>query len=139
NDNLPGWSQLSTGAPVGVFEFDQPLASGDLVEYTIYFLAQDAQFDNVQLCDPIPPGTTFFRNSFGVNQGILLNQNGTEVPQTNIADTDPGRFFSSLAPLLTPPCPNQIEPQGAVFVNLGDIPPTAPGNVGFVRFRVRID
>ncbi|NEP11731.1 MAG: isopeptide-forming domain-containing fimbrial protein [Symploca sp. SIO2C1] len=139
NDNLPGWSQLSTGAPVGVFQFDQSLESGDLVEYTIYFLADGAQIDNVKLCDPIPEGTTFFRNSFGLNQGMLLNQNGTEVAQTNVADTDQGRFFSPLAPLVTPACPKQIEPQGAVFVDLGDIPPTAPGNVGFVRFRVRIE
>ncbi|NER94142.1 MAG: isopeptide-forming domain-containing fimbrial protein [Symploca sp. SIO1B1] len=139
NDNLPGWSQLSTGAPVGVFQFDQPLASGDLVEYTIYFLVEGTQFNNIQLCDPIPEGTTFVSNSFGVNQGILLNQNGAEVAQTNVADTDTGRFFSPLAPLLSPPCPNPIEPQGAIFVDLGDIPPTTPGNVGFVRFRVRID
>ena len=139
NDNLPGWTQLSTRGPVGVFRFDQPLESGDLVEYTIYFLAEGTQINNVKLCDPIPEGTTFFSNSFGSNQGILLHQNGTEVTQTNVADTDRGRFFSPLAPLVTPPCPNQIEPQGAVFVELGDIPATAPGNVGFVRFRVRID
>ncbi|NEP11730.1 MAG: hypothetical protein F6K14_16260, partial [Symploca sp. SIO2C1] len=139
DDTLPGWSQLSTGALVGVSQLDQPLESGDVVEYTIYFLAGGTTLKDVQLCDPIPSGTVFVPNGFAGNRGIVLNQNGANVTITNAADTDQGQFFSPLEPVTSPPCPNPSEPQGAVLVNLGDIEPTAPNNVGFVRFRIRIE
>ena len=139
DDNLPGWSQLSTGSPVGVFQLDQPLQSGDEVEYTIYFLAEGGTtLENVQLCDPIPSGTVFVPNGFAGNSGIVLNQNGISANQTNAADGDQGQFFSPLAPVTSPPCPNPSEPQGAILVNVGNVVPTAPSNVGFVRFRIRI-
>lgn len=140
NDNLPGWSQLSTGAILGVSQLDPPLESGDVVEYTIYFLAEGGTtLENVQLCDPIPEGTVFVPNGFAGNSGIVLNQNGADVIITNVADADQGQFFSALAPVSSPPCPNPSEPQGAILVNVGDIVPTAPSNVGFVRFRIRIE
>ncbi|NES19896.1 MAG: hypothetical protein F6K41_13425, partial [Symploca sp. SIO3E6] len=140
NDNLPGWSGLSTGAPVGVSQLDEPLASGDVVEYTIYFLAEGGTvLENVRLCDPIPDGTVFVPNGFAGNSGIALNMNGTTSNITNAADADQGQFFSPLAPVDSPPCPNSSEPQGAVLVNLGSIVPISPSNVGFVRFRIRIE
>ncbi|NET58663.1 MAG: hypothetical protein F6K47_21660 [Symploca sp. SIO2E6] len=140
NDNLPDWSALSTGAPVGVPQLDQPLISGDIVEYTIYFLAGgNINLENVRLCDPIPSDTAFVPNGFAINSGISLNQNGTTSNITNAADTDQGRFFSPLAPVDSPPCPNPSEPQGAVLVNLGNLLPIAPNNVGYVRFRIRIE
>ncbi|NER98343.1 MAG: DUF11 domain-containing protein, partial [Symploca sp. SIO1B1] len=140
NDNLAGWSGLSTGTPVGVSQLDEPLASGDVVEYTIYFLAEGGTtLENVRLCDPIPTGTVFVPNGFTGNSGIAVNQNGATSNITNAADADQGQFFSPLAPVSSPPCPNSSEPQGAVLVNLGDIVPTAPSNVGFVRFRIRIE
>jgi len=140
NDNLAGWSGLSTGTPVGVSQLDEPLASGDVVEYTIYFLAEGGTtLENVRLCDPIPAGTVFVPNGFTGNSGIAVNQNGATSNITNAADADQGQFFSPLAPVSSPPCPNSSEPQGAVLVNLGDIVPTAPSNVGFVRFRIRIE
>ncbi|MFW5766409.1 MAG: hypothetical protein ACOC07_19855, partial [Coleofasciculus sp.] len=61
-----------------------------------------------------------------------------ETSLTDNADTDQGTFFGELTPV-TPPCPNPDNPNGSVFVNVGDVPSTAPDNVGFVRFRVRID
>jgi len=140
NDNLAGWSGLSTGAPVGVSELDQPLASGDVVEYTIYFLAEGGTtLENVRLCDPIPTGTVFVPNGFTGDSGIAVNQNGATSNLTNAADADQGQFFSPLAPIASPPCPNSSEPQGAVLVDLGNIAPTAPSNVGFIRFRIRIE
>lgn len=141
NDNASDWSQF---LPVGLprIEPTTPLQSGDQVEYSIYFLSDGAtQANNIRFCDPIPGGTTFLSNSFGSNQGILLNQGGRQTPQTNLADADQGRFFSPLAPLdsVSPPCPKPVEPNGAAFVNLGNIPNTTPNNVGFVRFRVQIE
>ena len=141
NDTAAGWSQLPGGAPIGVIKLgsETPLQSGDLVEYTIYFLSDGGQpTTNVQSCDAIPTGTTFIADSFGSNSGILLNQSGTNTPQTNASDTDKGTFFSPLSPV-TAPCADTNNPNGSVFLQLGDIPNTIPNNVGFVRFRVRIN
>ena len=141
NDTAAGWSQLPGGAPIGVSRLgsETPLQSGDLVEYTIYFLSDGGQpTTNVQSCDAIPTGTTFIADSFGSNSGIVLNQSGTNTPQTNASDTDNGTFFSPLSPL-TAPCADTNNPNGSVFLQLGDIPNTTPNNVGFVRFRVRIN
>jgi uncharacterized repeat protein (TIGR01451 family) len=105
------------------------------VEYTIYFLSAGSQAaTNVNLCDAIPAGTTFVNNSFAPDTGILLNQGGTQIPQTNAADTDKGTFFSPLAPASAPCDANN--PNGSLFLQVGDI---LPNNAGFLRFRVKID
>jgi uncharacterized repeat protein (TIGR01451 family) len=139
-DDASGWSQLPGGL-LGVInlESETPLQNGDEVEYTIYFLSDGSQeVNNARLCDPIPSGTTFIFESFGGGRGILLNQNGTQTPQTNASDTDQGTFASPLTPV-TSPCPNTNNPNGSVLLQLGDLPNTTPGNVGFVRFAVKID
>jgi uncharacterized repeat protein (TIGR01451 family) len=141
NDDQSNWTQL---LPVGLprVESATPLQSGDQVEYTVYFLSDGtAPVNNARVCDPIPASTAFVSDSFGAGAGILLNQAGVQTPQTNQEDGDRGRFFSPLAPLdaVTPPCPQSVAPNGATLVNLGDVPNTAPNNVGFVRFRVRIE
>jgi len=138
NDNAPGWSQLS---PVGVFKLgsEVSLQSGDEVEYTIYFLSDGAQNSrNIKFCDLIPAGTTFIPDSLGPGIGIRLRQGGTQSDQTNASDTDQGIFYSPLTPV-TAPCSDPKNPNGAVFLQLGNIPNTAPNNGGFARFRVRID
>jgi fimbrial isopeptide formation D2 family protein/uncharacterized repeat protein (TIGR01451 family) len=138
NDNAPGWSQLS---PVGVFRLgsEVSLQSGDEVEYTIYFLSDGAQNSrNIKFCDLIPAGTTFIPDSLGPGIGIRLRQGGTQSDQTNASDTDQGIFYSPLTPV-TAPCSDPKNPNGAVFLQLGNIPNAAPNNGGFVRFRVRID
>ena len=139
-DDTPGlWP--ATLQPVGLPNLDPqtPVQSGAEVEYTIYFLSDGTQNSrNVNLCDLIPAGTTFLPNSFSPGSGIVLNQGGTSTLQTNAADTDSGRFFSPLAPV-TAPCSDTRNPNGAVFVNLGNIPTVAPTNAGFVRFRVKIN
>jgi fimbrial isopeptide formation D2 family protein/uncharacterized repeat protein (TIGR01451 family) len=142
NDTAAGWSQLPTNAPVGAVTLGSQatLQSGDEVEYTVYFLSDGSQTSqNIKFCDPIPTGTTFIADSFGSGRGILLNRGGTQTPQTNDADTDSGAFFSPLTAVTTPPCSDSNNPNGSVFLQMGDIPNTAPTNVGFVRFRVRID
>jgi uncharacterized repeat protein (TIGR01451 family) len=141
NDTAPGWSQLPNGAPVGVLGLgdDVLLQTGDVIEYTIYFLSDGGEPANaVRLCDPVPPRTTFIPDSFGQENGILLLQGGTQTNLTNAADADAGTFFPPLNPV-SAPCPQTNNPTGAVFSQLGDIPNTAPNNVGFVRFRVEID
>jgi uncharacterized repeat protein (TIGR01451 family) len=141
NDDQSNWTQL---LPVGLPRVESAtlLQSGDQVEYTVYFLSDGtAPVNNARVCDPIPASTAFVSDSFGAGAGILLNQAGVQTPQTNQEDADKGRFFSPLAPLdaVTPPCPQAVAPNGAVFLNLGNVPNTAPNNVGFVRFRVQIE
>jgi len=139
NDDPAGWNQL---LPAGVPRLgtDQPLQSGDEVEYTIYFLAEGSSpVNNVKVCDLIPTGTTFIPDSFETRKGILVNQSGTETPQTNnIVDTDPGKFFAPMNPVMAP-CANSNNPNGAVFVNLGNLASATSNNIGFIRFRVKID
>ncbi len=138
NDNAQIWSQLS---PVGVARIGSefPLQSGDEVEYTVYFISDGGSpATDIKICDAIPTGTTFFADSFGSGRGILLNQAGTDVPLTNASDADKGTFFSPLNPV-TAPCTDTNNPNGSVFLQLGNVPNTSPNNVGFVRFRVRIN
>ncbi len=130
-DNNPGWTQLQpTAAPVGIIALDinSPVIPGDEVEYTVYFLSNGAvPAPAVNVCDLIPPGTTLVSGS----SQIRLN---------NTPPVSGGTVFTPLAPL--PPnnsCSNQSNPNGAVIFNLSDLPNTPAGNVGFVRFRVRIN
>lgn len=142
DDDAAGWSQLPGGAPVGVFnlESEASLQSGDEVEYTIYFLSDGSQNSRaIRLCDPIPTGTAYSAGSISLTLPTagLSNQTQTDTP-----GDDRGSFIPSLnvsPPFGAPPCPDASNPTGAVFVDLGDIPNTAPNNVGFVRFRVRIE
>lgn len=141
NDNVSGWSQLPGGVLAGVFRIgtDALLQSGDEVDYTVYFLSDGTQsVTDAKVCDPIPEKTTFIPDSFQVGQGILLNQQATNTSLTNAPDTDQGTFFSRLTPV-TSPCPNTNNSNGSILVNLGDLTFTPPNNVGFIRFRVRID
>jgi len=137
DDNVGGWSALPNGL-LGVFNLgtEVSLQSGDEVEYTIYFLSDGGPVVNdVQICDAIPEQTTFVPNSIELDD---LNDNEDENPVTFVDELTPidalddPRFDD-------PPCPNPNNPNGSVLVNVGDVPSTAPDNVGFVRFRVTID
>lgn len=135
DDNAPGWALLPEPRLVGVFNLDAqtPLQSGDEVEYTVYFLSDgSAPVSNASICDPIPQGTTFNPDSFGSGQGIVLSTVGT---RTNLPTDDEGTFFSPLNPVNTP-CPNPANSTGAVVVQLGTV---NPQELGFIRFRVKID
>ncbi|MFH7026141.1 MAG: hypothetical protein ACHBN1_12225 [Heteroscytonema crispum UTEX LB 1556] len=104
------------------------LTSNDEVEYTIYFLSDGGQAANkVNFCDLIPTGTTYIPNSTVVQVG-----------NTQLTSSD--RFLPSLTPL--PPgnsCLNQNNANGAVIVDLGNIPNTNGNNFGFIRLRVKIN
>lgn len=113
--------------PVGVREIPSstPLQSGDDVQYTIYFLSEQA-LNNLNLCDLIPQGTTYVPNS------ISIVGAGT--------GADQGRFFSPLTPLAQVPesriCENSNNLNGTVIVRLGNVPNGRPGSVSL---RVRIN
>ena len=129
--------------PFGLLELSAltPLRSGDETEYTVYFLSDGrSSAQNVALCDLIPTGTTFVPNSFGSQQGITLRANNATTIQTNATGDGPGSFLPSLTPLPTPNgCSNSTNPNGAAIVQLGTLTNLSPGNVGFFRFRVRVN
>jgi uncharacterized repeat protein (TIGR01451 family) len=138
NDNAPGWSALS---PIGLARITEAnlLQSGDDLEYTVYFLSDGTGVaTNAQFCDPIPAGSTFLADTYGGGSGTLLRLEGTERPQTNGTDGDQGRFIPALTPSPSP-CPSLNNPNGAVFVQIPTLSNRSPNNVGFMRFRVKID
>ncbi len=125
-------------SPVGVLTLPSnvQLQSGDEVEYTLYFLSNGSSPAlNVQLCDQIPVNTDFLTNGYATGQGIRYRSAESPSPTniTNVADADAGRYFTPLAPLPTVCGPNQNN--GAVVVNIGDIPVSG---FGFVQFRTRV-
>jgi uncharacterized repeat protein (TIGR01451 family) len=131
DDTNPGWTQLQpTAAPVGVIALDvnNPVISGDEIEYTVYFLSNGAiSSPETTVCDLIPPGTALVSGS-------------SQIRTNNTPPVSGGTVFTPLAPL--PPnnsCLDQSNPNGAVIFNLSDLPNTPVGNVGFVRFRVRVN
>ena len=135
----------------------------DEIEYTIYFLsAGDEPATNVIFCDRIPDGQTFVPNPIftglspaaipsttglsGENRGILVSHHGSNTIYTNIGGDDTARFYppGSGLPAACNLLNNQFEHNGAVVVNLGDLPQaTAPSipntSYGFVRFRATVD
>ncbi|MEM6753774.1 MAG: hypothetical protein AAF630_12455, partial [Cyanobacteria bacterium P01_C01_bin.38] len=125
NDNVLNSSPQSS--PVGITRLESPVASGDIVEYTIYFQSEGAEaLENVRVCDVIPDGTTF------VDGSIVVNNGGS--------GADNGNFSSPLAPVpanFQDICRNGTPTNGAVITNLGTLP--AGGQFGFVRFRVRVN
>ncbi len=129
NDNAPGWTQ-NNFLPVGVINIAPPIRvrSGDELTYTVYFLSDGPGLArNVNVCDLVPPGTTFVPGS-------------AQIQRLNNAPVAGGTVFSPLAPLPPGnPCASQNNPNGAIIFNLGDIPNTTGANFGFVRFRVRIN
>ena len=131
--------------PVGVPEITtaDPVFSGDILEYTIYFISDgNVPAAPVNLCDLVPTDTTFLTDSFGASQGISVLLPGTVTPalQTNAVDGDSGAYYSPLSPLPAGTvCADPTNPNGAVLVELQTVPNTPGSNAGFIRFRVRVN
>ncbi|MGB0562265.1 MAG: DUF7507 domain-containing protein, partial [Spirulinaceae cyanobacterium] len=137
NDTAAGWANLGqTLAGVYTIPSSTELQSGDIVEYTIYFLSDgDADLDTVEICDAIPAGTTFLPDSFSSSQGIRLLQSGITTDLTNATDTDPGSYITPLTPVSSP-CTPTNNPNGSVFVTFTTL---VVDEVGYIRFRVQVD
>ena len=140
DDNASGFSQIPLEGLISIDE-SVPLQSGDVIEYTIYFLSDGVgPTENAQFCDPIPSGTAFVESGFGAGTGISVNRAGTVATRTNATDGDTVAFSSPLAPLPAGNgCPSQTNSNGAVTVNLGTVSSTTGNNFGFVRFQVSVN
>jgi trimeric autotransporter adhesin len=132
---------------------------GTEIDYTIYFLSTgDTEARGVVLCDLIPANQTLIPRAFnsltqvvggaqGIDRGILVFTNNTTTTYTNAADGDIGRYYAPGETLpnackRSPADPIPPNPNGAIVVNLGNIPTanttgTTPNSYGFVRFRVK--
>jgi hypothetical protein len=83
---------------------------------------------DTRICDQIPQGTRLVPDTNRVKLG------GTA------SVTIGGEFYSPLAPLPADNgCRDQNNPNGSLIFNLGNLPNTAPGNVGYAQLRVRVE
>ncbi|HEY9877719.1 MAG TPA: hypothetical protein V6D29_04645 [Leptolyngbyaceae cyanobacterium] len=131
NDNNPGWAQLvPPRAPIGAIDIGSNalLQSADEVEYTVYFLSNGGVPSvGTSICDLIPTRTALIPLSNQIRVGAGTPQPG-------------GTVFTPLAPLpANNACLDQRNPNGAIIFDLGTVPNVPANNVGFVRFRVRVD
>ncbi|MEM9267084.1 MAG: hypothetical protein AAGA46_16330, partial [Cyanobacteria bacterium P01_F01_bin.13] len=155
------WPNPTTNLVGGINGGD--VIPNDEIEYTIYFLSSgDATAENVLFCDYVPSFTSFIPNAYGGNRpqatggigganlSIELFRNGTTDYHTGANDGDSAIYFG---PGIDPAnsfsdidCDGDgngtnANPNGAVVVNLGDLPDATSnttGAYGYVRFRARV-
>jgi uncharacterized repeat protein (TIGR01451 family) len=145
DDNHPNWPSGLSGAGISTFlagAIQKNVEPGDVVEYTIYYLATgNAPVTNVKLCDRVPPNTTYIPNS----TVLFTSGNTTNLTDTN-GDSDGGEFLPS-GNNTAVPCPG-LNSNGTALVNLAPSPSqlpnaTGPGtplnSYGFIRFRVTVN
>lgn len=130
---------------------------GDEIEYTIYFLSTgNTTAVDVQLCDKVPSFQAFVPNAFnsippapsggvGANRGISVEYNGSLLSFTNDADGDTAQYYppGSALPSACSNAPAQSEDNGAIVVNLGNLPQatssgTPSASYGSIRFRATV-
>jgi uncharacterized repeat protein (TIGR01451 family) len=126
------------------------IKSGDLIEYTIYFLSIGGQpVTNANFCDWVPKNTSFVPDAYGLGRGIQLAIGSILNTFTNVPDYNPNAsapFLASndrgmfLSPGAAPPtnypdnttyklnCMNPMGVDGAVVVNLVNNALAAPEN-----------
>ncbi|MEO1179880.1 MAG: hypothetical protein AAFX51_03300, partial [Cyanobacteria bacterium J06636_28] len=99
--NQPGTTDDDTLAslsgnslPLGVFDVDTPLQSGDVVEYTIYFFNGGvAQAANIEICDELQVPSVLQPGSLELASPVALSALGTNLT------------FAAGSPLLFPQAP----------------------------------
>ena len=145
-DNNAGFPELrSAGLGQGTVTVTNPqLQPSDTVDYALYFNnTGDVAVTNVQICDQIPPRSTFSPNTFGTGIGVqAIPPTNAQAPPvnyptvnyTNAADADPATFLPPGAAL--PPICGANQGNGAVVVTF---PTVGPGQVGVVRFRTTVN
>ena len=138
NDNHPHWPPGSNAAGISDFlagAISENVSPGEEVEYTIYFLSSgNFPLTNVNLCDWVPPNTTYINNSAELFIDGVTTSSSTQ--------------FLSTGTTPTVPCPSGSNTNGAVVVNVVDasnqLPAaTGPGTpndaYGYIRFRVTVN
>ncbi|MBD2425743.1 DUF11 domain-containing protein [Phormidium sp. FACHB-1136] len=137
---------VAAGLGQGAINIANPeLQPGDEVEYTLYINnTGELAVDNVQICDQIPPGTTFVPDAFGAGLGVqaippsnALNTppfNYPTVTYTSAADADPATFLPSGSAL--PAICGADRGNGALVVNVGTV---RANQVGVIRFRTQVN
>jgi uncharacterized repeat protein (TIGR01451 family) len=134
------------------------IKSGDLIEYTIYFLSTgNTAVKNANICDWVPSNTTFVPDAYGAGKGIELAIGSTVSQLTNVPDSDRGVLYNpgAIVPTTYPNgstsklnCMTPTGVDGAVVVNLVNNTLPAPDNqlsnataagtpdnsYGFIRF-----
>ena len=135
----------------------------DEIEYTIYYLSSgDATAESVLFCDYVPTFTSFTPNGYngsapqatggigGADLSIELFRNGSTDYHTGANDGDSATYFApGVDPAASFPgidCDGDNDgintnTNGAVVVNLGDLPDATTDTVGaygYVRFRTRV-
>jgi uncharacterized repeat protein (TIGR01451 family) len=144
-DNHPNWPSGTSGAGISTFlagATQSNIEPGDVVEYTIYYLATgNAPVTNVNLCDRVPTGTTYIPNSM-----ILFTSGNTSTLSDTNTDGD-GAQFLPINNNTAVPCPG-VNSNGTLLVNLAPSPiqlpnATSPGTptnaYGFLRFRATVN
>ena len=140
-DNAPEWP---TNYLNGVVDGGS-VQSGDVIEYTIYFLSNGgATAQDFRLCDRIPDYLTFVDNAYGTDAGILLDlANGNNI-LTNADDSDKGTYVSSNSASLAycgRDISGGIQDRGFVAVSVGNVPPALNSSqdaYGFMRFHAQV-
>ena len=144
DDNHPNWPAGQTSAGISTFlagATQTNVEPGDVVEYTIYYLATgNAPVTNVKLCDRVPEGTDYVPESMV----LFTNSSTSNLTDTDI-DTDGGELLVA-GDNTGVPCPGS-NTNGTVLVNLAPSPAllpnaTGPGTptdaFGFIRFRATV-
>ncbi len=145
NDNSNEWPSPASSYLRGAIN-GGAIKPGDTVDYTIYYLSNGgSSAQKVNMCDLVPTNTTFVPDAFGNGVGIAqATGSAAAVNLTNTADTDGGLYINANASLPTGVSCGASNTNGAVIVNLGNVPnATSAGSptnsYGFIRFRVKVN
>ncbi len=128
-------NDLNSQSPVrGIFQRTEGVQSGDVIEYTIYFLKEgQGELQNVRVCDLVPNGTTLTNDRI-----IVTGQgNGATNPRTLSPQEPIPEDFANICRTNDENLENGTPAKGAVLVNLGTLPDGI--QTGSIRFRVTVD
>ncbi|NEQ49824.1 MAG: hypothetical protein F6K11_06770 [Leptolyngbya sp. SIO3F4] len=156
------WPNITTNLLGGID--GGKVTPNDEIEYTIYFLsAGSATAENVLFCDYVPTSTNLMTNAYlgnspqatggisGADLSVELLHNGTIDYHTGINDGDRATYFAagidpanSFSGIDCEGDGNDVNanPNGAIVVNLGDLPDATSditGAYGYVRFKARVE